>query len=104
MFLPAQMRWRTETTSTANVAMPFASQTYLRTDGIANAFARSIGSGVVDEFVPNKRIDQASFNLLWGVTRYVEAGVEYSWGRRITSGDEEGIQHRINTMIQFNYF
>jgi len=32
----------------------------------------------VDEFVPNKRIDQASLNLFWGITKNVEAGIEYT--------------------------
>ncbi|MFZ4437096.1 MAG: hypothetical protein ACOYOS_01585 [Syntrophales bacterium] len=34
----------------------------------------------------------------------MEAGIEYFWGRRITFDDEEGTQHRINTMIQYNFF
>jgi hypothetical protein len=87
-----------------------ASQTYFGTDDTANTFVRSrslgpVGwSGIADEFVPNKRIDQAGINLLWGVTKNVEAGIEYFWGRRITFANEEGIQHRINTMIQYNFF
>jgi hypothetical protein len=80
-----------------------ASQTYFGTDEISNAYGR-FWSGRADEFVPNKRIDQASVNLLWGITKNVEAGIEYSWGRRITFSDEEGTQHRINTMIQYNFF
>jgi hypothetical protein len=80
-----------------------ASQTYFGTDEISNAYGR-FWSGRADEFVPNKRIDQASVNLLWGISKNVEAGIEYSWGRRITFSDEEGIQHRINTMIQYNFF
>jgi hypothetical protein len=50
------------------------------------------------------RIDQAGVNLFWSVTNNVEAGIEYFWGRRITFANEEGIQHRINTMIQYNFF
>jgi hypothetical protein len=80
-----------------------ASQTYFGTDEISNAYGR-FWAGRADEFVPNKRIDQASVNLLWGISKNVEAGIEYSWGRRITFSDEEGIQHRINTMIQYNFF
>ncbi|MCX5818700.1 MAG: DcaP family trimeric outer membrane transporter [Deltaproteobacteria bacterium] len=80
-----------------------ASQTYFGTDEISNAYGR-FWSGKADEFVPNKRVDQASVNLLWGVMKNVEAGIEYSWGRRITFADEEGTQHRINTMIQYNFF
>jgi hypothetical protein len=80
-----------------------ASQTYFGTDEISNAYGR-FWSGKADEFVPNKRIDQAGVNLLWGITKNVEAGIEYSWGRRITFADEEGTQHRINTMIQYNFF
>lgn len=80
-----------------------ASQTYFGTDEIANSYAR-FWSGKADEFVPNKRIDQASFNLFWGIMKNMEAGVEYSWGRRTTFSDEDGIQHRINTMIQYNFF
>jgi hypothetical protein len=81
-----------------------ASQTYFDTDEISNTFVRSKWSGAVDEFVPNKRIDQAGVNLIWGITKNVEAGIEYFWGRRITFADEEGTQHRINTMIQYNFF
>jgi hypothetical protein len=80
-----------------------ASQTYFSADDSANAYAR-FWLGKADEFVPNKRIDQAAVNLFWGITKNVEAGIEYSWGRRMTFGDEEGIQHRINTMIQYNFF
>jgi outer membrane murein-binding lipoprotein Lpp len=82
------------------------SQTYFGTDDVSNTFRRNIFSGAtgVDELVPNKRIDQAGVNLLWGITKNVEAGIEYSWGRRITFADEEGTQHRINTMIQYNFF
>ena len=80
-----------------------ASQTYFGTDDISNAYVR-FWSGKADEFVPNKRIDQASINLFWSITRNVEAGIEYSWGRRTTFGDEEGNQHRLNTMIQYNFF
>jgi hypothetical protein len=80
-----------------------ASQTYFGTDDISNAYGR-FWSGKADEFVPNKRIEQAGVNLLWGITKNVEAGMEYSWGRRITFADEEGTQHRINTMIQYNFF
>lgn len=80
------------------------SQTYFDSDDVSNTFRRGIFLGGVDELVPNKRIDQASVNLFWGITKNVEAGVEYSWGRRTTFGDEEGIQHRINTMVQYNFF
>ena len=80
-----------------------ASQTYFGTDEISNAYGR-FWSGKADEFVPNKRIDQAGVNLLWGITKNVEAGIEYSWGRRVTFADEEGTQHRINTMIQYHFF
>lgn len=80
-----------------------ASQTYFGTDEISNTYGR-FWSGKADEFVPNKRVDQASVNLLWGVMKNVEAGIEYSWGRRMTFADEEGTQHRINTMIQYNFF
>jgi hypothetical protein len=80
-----------------------ASQTYFGSDDVANTYRR-FWAGKADEFVPNKRIDQASVNLLWGITKSIEAGIEYSWGRRITFADEEGIQHRINTMIQYNFF
>ena len=80
-----------------------ASQTYFGTDEISNAYGR-FWAGKADEFVPNKRIDQAGVNLLWGITKNVEAGIEYYWGRRITFADEEGTQHRINTMIQYNFF
>jgi hypothetical protein len=80
-----------------------AGQTYFGMDEIANAYGR-FWAGKADEFVPNKRIDQASINLLWSITKNVEAGIEYSWGRRVTFGDEEGVQHRINTMIQYNFF
>ena len=79
------------------------SQTYFGTDDVSNTFRRKF-IGIVDELVPNKRIDQASVNLLWGITKNVEAGIEYSWGRRFTFADEEGTQHRINTMIQYNFF
>jgi len=79
------------------------SQTYFGTDDASNTFRRKF-IGIVDELVPNKRIDQASVNLLWGITKNVEAGIEYSWGRRFTFADEEGTQHRINTMIQYNFF
>ncbi len=81
-----------------------ASQTYFGTDEVSNTFTRSQWVGVVDEFVPNERIDQVSFNLFWTITRNVETGIEYSWGRRTTFDDEEGTQNRINTMIQYNYF
>jgi hypothetical protein len=81
-----------------------ASQTYFGADKISNTFLRSKWLGVADEFVPNKRIDQASANILWSITKKVETGIEYSWGRRITFSDEKGIQHRINTMIQYNLF
>jgi hypothetical protein len=80
-----------------------ASQTYFGTDETANTYGR-FWVGKADEFVPNKRVEQAVVNLLWGITKNVEAGIEYSWGRRITFADEEGIQHRINTMIQYNFF
>jgi hypothetical protein len=80
-----------------------ASQTYFGSDEISNAYGR-FWSGRADEFVPNKRIDQAGVNLLWSITKNVEAGIEYFWGRRTTFNDEEGIQHRINTMIQYNFF
>jgi hypothetical protein len=80
------------------------SQTCFGTDDPANTFVRNKWSGAADEFVPNKRIDQASVNLFWDIIKNVEAGLEYSWGRRLTFGDEEGVQHRINTMIQYNFF
>jgi len=80
-----------------------ASQTYFGTDDISNASGR-FWVGKADEFVPNKRIDQAGVNLIWGITKNVEAGVEYSWGRRFTFGGEEGTQSRFNTMIQYNFF
>ena len=80
------------------------SQTYFDSDDVSNTFMRSRFLGVVDELVPNKRVDQAGVNLLWSITKNVEAGIEYFWGRRVTFGDEEGVQHRINTMIQYNFF
>jgi hypothetical protein len=80
------------------------SQTYFDSDDISNAFLRGRLLGVADELVPNKRIDQAGVNLMWSITKNVEAGIEYFWGRRTTFNDEEGIQHRINTMIQYNFF
>jgi hypothetical protein len=80
------------------------SQTYFDSDDVSNTFLRGNFLRGVDELVPNKRIDQAGVNLLWSITKNVEAGIEYSWGRRTTFNDEEGIQHRINTMIQYNFF
>jgi hypothetical protein len=78
------------------------SQTYFNADDAANRFLRNQWLGRADEFVPNKRIDQAFVNLFWGVVKNVEVGVEYAWGRRYTFGDEEGTQHRINAMVQYN--
>jgi len=80
-----------------------ASQTYFSADDSANNYAR-FWLGKYDEFVPNKRIDQGSINLFWLIQKNVEAGIEYSWGRRTTFGDEEGIQQRINTMMQYSFF
>ncbi len=90
------------------------SRTTFSEDTAANNYVRSqvpFGStvppgwlGKADEFIPNKQVDQAGVNLFWGITKNVEAGIEYFWGRRITFGDEEGIQHRINTMMQYNFF
>lgn len=77
------------------------SRTVFGKNDAANTSQRS-WSGYADEFVPNKRIDQAFVNLFWNVTKNVETGLEYGWGERETFGREYGVQQRINAMIQYN--
>ncbi len=79
------------------------SQTMFGADRSADAFMRAAWLGVVDEFIPNKRVEQALVNLFWAPVKNVEAGLEYSWGRRFTFGPEEGTQQRINTMVQYSF-
>lgn len=78
------------------------SRTVFANNAAADAYQRGIWSGKVDEFVPNKRVDQAFVNIFWNITRNVETGLEYAWGRRLTFNGERGTQQRINAMIQYN--
>lgn len=78
------------------------SRTVFANNATADAYQRGIWLGAADEFVPNKRVDQAFVNLFWNVTKNIETGIEYAWGERLTFGGERGIQQRINAMIQYN--
>ncbi len=78
------------------------SRTVFANNATADAYQRGIWLGAVDEFVPNKRVDQAFVNLFWNVTKNIETGIEYAWGERLTFGGERGTQQRINAMIQYN--
>jgi hypothetical protein len=79
------------------------SQTTFGTDRAADAYLRTAWLGKADEFIPNKRIDQAYVNLFWKVVNNVETGIEYAWGKRVTFGDEKGTQQRINSVIMYNF-
>lgn len=79
------------------------SQSLFSENAAANAFLRGQWLTRADEFVPNKQVDQAFVNLFWTVTKNIEAGVEYAWGKRETFGDEKGIQHRVNTVVIYNF-
>lgn len=68
----------------------------------ADTFQRDGWLGKVDEFIPNKVVEQAFVNLLWAVAKNVETGIEYTWGNRVTFGDEKGTSQRISAMVQFN--
>jgi hypothetical protein len=52
----------------------------------------------------NERIDQGFVNTFWGVTKNVEVGVEYAYGRRYTFADEKGTQHRLNANVHYNFY
>lgn len=78
------------------------SRTVFANNATADAYQRTNWLGKVDEFVPNKRVDQAFVNLFWNVTKNIETGIEYAWGERLTFGGERGTQQRINAMIQYN--
>jgi len=78
------------------------SRTVFANNATADAYQRGIWSGKVDEFVPNKRVDQAFVNLFWNATKNIEVGLEYAWGQRLTFSNERGTQQRINAMIQYN--
>lgn len=77
------------------------SRTVFGADAAANA-ARLSWLGTADEFVANKRVDQAFVNLFWNITKHIETGLEYAWGERTTFHGARGTQHRINAMIQYS--
>ena len=52
----------------------------------------------------NKRIDQAFVNTFWTVTKTVEFGLEYAWGRRVQWNDAEGRQNRVTGTFHYNFF
>jgi hypothetical protein len=79
------------------------SQTSFGADRTADAFLRDAWLGKADEFIPNKRVDQAFVNLFWKVVKNVEIGIEYSWDRRVIFGDEKGTQQCINTVVMYNF-
>ncbi|CAH2030040.1 DcaP family trimeric outer membrane transporter [Trichlorobacter ammonificans] len=78
------------------------SRTVFGANASADAYQRSAWAGKVDEFVPNRRVDQAFVNLFWSVTKNIETGIEYAWGERETFAGERGRQQRINAMIQYS--
>lgn len=78
------------------------SRTVFGANAAADASQRSAWAGRVDEFVPNRRVDQAFVNLFWSVTKNIETGIEYAWGERETFAGERGRQQRINAMIQYS--
>jgi hypothetical protein len=88
-------------TSSVRSNFIFSRSTFSANDP-ADTFQRKGWLGKVDEFIPNKQVDQAFVNLMWGVVKNVETGIEYTWGNRETFGDEKGTQQRISAMIQFN--
>lgn len=70
----------------------------------ADAYLRGAWLGRADEFIPNKVVDQAFVNLMWGVSKNVKTGIEYAWGTRTTFGDEKGTQQRINAMVEMELY
>ena len=73
-------------------------------DAAADAFQRARFLGGADEFIPNKRVDQAFANLFWGVAKNTEFGLEYAYGKRATFGPEIGTQRRINATAIYNFY
>jgi hypothetical protein len=62
-----------------------------------------VGAGTAD-FIPNKRIDQLFVNTFWRITKNTEVGLEYTYGKRTTFGQEKGTQHRVNTLARFSFY
>ncbi len=80
------------------------SRTTFNADPAADAFQRAVWLRVVDEFIPNRRVDQAFVNLFWGVAKNTELGIEYGYGRRATFGLEAGTQRRLNATAMYNFY
>jgi hypothetical protein len=59
---------------------------------------------VIDDFVPNRRVDQAFLNTFWGIDKNIELGLEYAWGKRRTFGSESATQERINATVNVNFY
>ncbi len=89
------------------------SQTFIKPDEDAAggvplaAFVRGApNSGVRGSAIdPNKRLDEVAVNSFYTLTKNVEVGVEYHYGKRVTfyEGDE-GMQHRLNGTFHVNFF
>ncbi|TAK44161.1 MAG: hypothetical protein EPO27_13205 [Betaproteobacteria bacterium] len=81
------------------------SRTSFRENAAADNVVRAFWAGIgLDDFVPNRRIDQAFVNLIWAVDKNIEAGIEYAYGKRLTFGGEQGTQQRINGVVRYNLF
>ncbi len=80
------------------------SQTRFGRDVAADAALRAAWLGVIDDFVPNRRVDQAFLNTFWGIEKNIELGLEYAWGKRRTFGSESATQERINATVNVNFY
>lgn len=80
------------------------SQTRFGRDPVADAALRAAWLGVIDDFVPNRRVDQAFLNTFWGIDKNIELGLEYAWGKRRTFGSESATQERINATVNVNFY
>ncbi len=84
------------------------SQTFLGQNGITPSPA-DFTSDPDGANADNKRLEQAFVNTFWTVTKNMELGLEYAWGRRVAFTAVPGVydygrENRVNFTAHYNFY